>query len=131
MSCLPRIQNAPRFHVYKVNSKVYDLKTVQKSRFGNLINFLAPAEYGIQRDGEMIGASAVADVIIEGGEVKHWATVSGSKTGLRSVLSLFLGVSRPLSARFLAYEPRQPAAGVPASGCGCGTAEPAGLQTGH
>ena len=36
--------------------------------FGNLINFLAPDEYHIQRDGEMIGASAVADVVIENGK---------------------------------------------------------------
>ena len=36
--------------------------------FGNLINFLAPDEYGIQREGEMIGASAVADVVIENGQ---------------------------------------------------------------
>ena len=36
--------------------------------FGNLINFLAPDEYHVQRDGEMIGASAVADVVIENGQ---------------------------------------------------------------
>eukprot|EP00438_Fugacium_kawagutii_P034151 Skav228530 [mRNA] locus=scaffold796:328991:351330:+ [translate_table: standard] len=33
--------------------------------FGNLINFLSPDEYAIERDGESIGASAVADVVIE------------------------------------------------------------------
>ena len=37
--------------------------------FGNLINFLAPDEYHVQREGEMIGASAVADVVIENGKV--------------------------------------------------------------
>mmetsp|Transcript_81365 Transcript_81365/g.143597 ORF Transcript_81365/g.143597 Transcript_81365/m.143597 type:complete len:1943 (-) Transcript_81365:182-6010(-) len=44
--------------------------------FGNLINMLAPDEYGIDRPGESIGASAVADVIIENGQVTHWDVVS-------------------------------------------------------
>lgn len=34
--------------------------------------------YAIDRAGEMIGASAVADVVIEEGKVTHWATVSCS-----------------------------------------------------
>lgn len=45
------------------------------ARFGNLINFLAPDEYTIERDGEMIGASAVADVVIEKLAEKHMAYV--------------------------------------------------------
>ena len=40
-----------------------------------MINFLAPDEYTIERDGEMIGASAVADVVIEKLAEKHMAYV--------------------------------------------------------
>ena len=36
--------------------------------FGNLLNFLAPEEYDIAREGEIIGASAVTDVIVENGQ---------------------------------------------------------------
>eukprot|EP00930_Biecheleria_cincta_P038729 TRINITY_DN2660_c0_g1_i5.p1 TRINITY_DN2660_c0_g1~~TRINITY_DN2660_c0_g1_i5.p1 ORF type:complete len:1880 (-),score=330.91 TRINITY_DN2660_c0_g1_i5:467-5422(-) len=46
--------------------------------FGNLINFLAPDEYSIERDGESIGASAVVDVVIDDGKVVHWGTVANS-----------------------------------------------------
>ena len=37
-------------------------------RFNNLVNFLAPDEYFIDRTGELIGVSSVVDVMIRGGE---------------------------------------------------------------
>lgn len=38
--------------------------------FGNLLNFPAPEEYDIAREGEIIGASAVTDVIVENGQAE-------------------------------------------------------------
>eukprot|EP00434_Breviolum_minutum_P030827 symbB.v1.2.027259.t1/scaffold2785.1/size70456/2 len=63
--------------------------------FGNLINFLAPEEYNIQRDGEMIGASAVADVVIENGQVTHWATISNQLQECRQVDASLALQNRP------------------------------------
>ncbi|CAJ1392982.1 unnamed protein product [Effrenium voratum] len=63
--------------------------------FGNLINFLAPEEYEITRDGEMIGASAVADVVIEDGKVVHWATVSNQLPECRQVNKDLAMANRP------------------------------------
>ena len=40
-------------------------------RFNNLVNFLAPGEYFVDRRGELIGVSAVVDVVIVDG--KAWA----------------------------------------------------------
>ncbi|CAE8674628.1 unnamed protein product [Polarella glacialis] len=53
--------------------------------FASLINLLAPAEYHIDRPGEMIGASAVVDVIIENGEVTYWDSVSNGLPVCRQV----------------------------------------------
>eukprot|EP00931_Biecheleriopsis_adriatica_P042206 TRINITY_DN2405_c0_g1_i2.p1 TRINITY_DN2405_c0_g1~~TRINITY_DN2405_c0_g1_i2.p1 ORF type:complete len:1595 (+),score=335.47 TRINITY_DN2405_c0_g1_i2:126-4787(+) len=53
--------------------------------FGNLINHMAPDEYHIEREGEMIGASAVADVIIEDGKVRYWAVVDNELPVCRQV----------------------------------------------
>lgn len=63
--------------------------------FGNLINFLAPDEYAIDRAGEMIGASAVADVVIEEGKVTHWATVSNQLPECRQVDASLAQQNRP------------------------------------
>ena len=38
-------------------------------RFNNLVNFLAPDEYFIDRTGELIGVSSVVDVMIRGGKL--------------------------------------------------------------
>lgn len=53
--------------------------------FGNLLNFLAPDEYDINRAGEIVGESAVTDVIIEDGKVIHWETVSNQLPECRQV----------------------------------------------
>ena len=53
--------------------------------FANLLNFLAPDEYDIDREGEIVGVSAVTDVIIENHKVVHWDTVSNQLPECRQV----------------------------------------------
>eukprot|EP00931_Biecheleriopsis_adriatica_P042205 TRINITY_DN2405_c0_g1_i1.p1 TRINITY_DN2405_c0_g1~~TRINITY_DN2405_c0_g1_i1.p1 ORF type:complete len:1055 (+),score=183.52 TRINITY_DN2405_c0_g1_i1:126-3167(+) len=53
--------------------------------FGNLINHMAPDEYHIEREGEMIGASALIDVIIEDGKVAYWAVVDNGLPVCRQI----------------------------------------------
>mmetsp|Transcript_120371 Transcript_120371/g.286015 ORF Transcript_120371/g.286015 Transcript_120371/m.286015 type:complete len:1363 (-) Transcript_120371:278-4366(-) len=45
-------------------------------QFQNLINFLAPDEHHIKRDGEWFGEVAGADVVIENGQVIHWEVIN-------------------------------------------------------
>ena len=51
-------------------------------RFNNLVNFLAPGEYFVDRTGELIGVSAVVDVVIVDGKV--WAQ-PGPKCGIDGI----------------------------------------------
>lgn len=43
-------------------------REIPSVRFNNLIHFLVPEEFDINRTGELIGISAMIDVIVENGK---------------------------------------------------------------
>ncbi|CAL1160558.1 unnamed protein product, partial [Cladocopium goreaui] len=53
--------------------------------FNNLINFLAPKEFDIDRTGELIGISALVDAIVEDGEVTHWEQIPNVEPACRQL----------------------------------------------
>ena len=53
-------------------------------RFNNLVNFLAPDEYFIDRTGELIGVSSVVDVMIRGGKLGWEPLSSQAASGFKS-----------------------------------------------
>lgn len=64
-------------------------------RFNNLVNFLAPDEFNIDRMGELIGISAAIDVLVKHGKVVRWEQIPNTAYGCRQVNASEAYLRRP------------------------------------